>query len=54
MCGISCVVALRGQNPLFDARSELSKALDDSLNTIKHRGPDANGQWISENERVGE
>ena len=53
MCGISCAVALRGHGPLDRNREKLSKILDESLDTIKHRGPDANGQWISENQQVG-
>ncbi|KAF2826988.1 glutamine-hydrolyzing asparagine synthase [Ophiobolus disseminans] len=52
MCGISCAVTLRGHKPLCGDRASLSRTLDESLNTIKHRGPDANGQWISENGRV--
>jgi asparagine synthase (glutamine-hydrolysing) len=54
MCGISCAITLRGHRPLCGGdRSTLSKTLDNSLETIKHRGPDANGQWISKNGRIG-
>jgi asparagine synthase (glutamine-hydrolysing) len=55
MCGITCAVALRGHGPLAKAkeRGELEKTLEKSLDTIKHRGPDANGYWISEDYRVG-
>lgn len=53
MCGISCAVTLRGHHALCGGRTALSKTLDESLNTIQHRGPDSNGQWISDNERVG-
>jgi len=31
----------------------LAKELDESLELIKHRGPDARGQWISPDKRVG-
>jgi asparagine synthase (glutamine-hydrolysing) len=53
MCGITCAVALRGHGPLATNRGGLSKVLEESLDTIKHRGPDANGHWISEDCRVG-
>jgi asparagine synthase (glutamine-hydrolysing) len=53
MCGISCVITLRGHRPLCGNRASLAKTLNASLDTIKHRGPDANGQWISANGRVG-
>ncbi|KAI4713642.1 hypothetical protein J4E89_001089 [Alternaria sp. Ai002NY15] len=52
MCGITCAVALRGHGPLAKERGELSKTLQKSLDTIKHRGPDADGHWISEDCRV--
>ncbi|CAN9227763.1 unnamed protein product [Alternaria alternata] len=52
MCGITCAVALRGHGPLAKEREELSKTLDQSLDNIKHRGPDAEGHWISEDCRV--
>ncbi|KAF2650047.1 asparagine synthetase [Lophiostoma macrostomum CBS 122681] len=65
MCGISCIVGLqpRSQHPSTDqrngnathngnARQALSKQLDESLNMIKHRGPDSRGQWISPDNRV--
>ncbi|KAK4964254.1 hypothetical protein LTR28_003906, partial [Elasticomyces elasticus] len=32
-------------------RSRLAKELDESLESIKHRGPDSRGQWISDNKR---
>jgi asparagine synthase (glutamine-hydrolysing) len=53
MCGITCAVALRGHGPLVKKRGELEKTLEESLDTIRHRGPDANGYWISEDYRVG-
>jgi asparagine synthase (glutamine-hydrolysing) len=53
MCGISCIVTLRGHHSLCKDRDSLGKKIDESLNTIKHRGPDSNGYWISDNERIG-
>ncbi|KAL6704416.1 hypothetical protein ACN47E_008268 [Coniothyrium glycines] len=52
MCGISCAVTLQGHGPLTNDRDKLGQTLDESLNTIKHRGPDANGYWISDDCRV--
>lgn len=34
-------------------RQGLHDEMQESLNTIKHRGPDSSGVWISENERIG-
>jgi asparagine synthase (glutamine-hydrolysing) len=53
MCGISCVVTLRGHQPLCKDRTALGKTVEESLDTIKHRGPDSNGQWINDNGRIG-
>ena len=60
MCGISVIVTLeshlRGKeiNDVDgDLRSKISKQLDESLDTIAHRGPDSRGKWISEDNRVG-
>lgn len=33
--------------------NKLAKEVDESLDMIKHRGPDARGQWISGDKRVG-
>lgn len=57
MCGISCIINLdRGQGHdaacLGDTKT-LAKQLDDSLELIKHRGPDSRGQWISPDNKVG-
>lgn len=58
MCGISAVVALDGINAVSLDKSiylqKLTRTLDESLDSIKHRGPDARGQWISENNRIGD
>jgi hypothetical protein len=61
MCGITCAVALRGHGPLVATQQHqhgggsggLSEMLEESLDTIRHRGPDAKGCWISEDARVG-
>ena len=67
MCGISVILKLRAcdrskdQNsqvngatgPNDAARAKLEKELDDSLEMIKHRGPDSRGQWISPDRHVG-
>lgn len=36
------------------SHANLSQALGQSLDIIKHRGPDAQGQWISDDGLVGE
>jgi asparagine synthetase B (glutamine-hydrolysing) len=48
------VVTLRGHRPLCKDQATLSKTINESLDTIKHRGPDSNGHWVSDDERVGE
>lgn len=57
MCGISCIVSLdRAQGHAADCLSDTktsAKQLDDSLELIKHRGPDSRGQWISPDNKVG-
>jgi asparagine synthase (glutamine-hydrolysing) len=55
MCGISCAIALdtAARRAHRNDRDSLGKTLDLSLQYLKHRGPDATGQWISENGRVG-
>jgi len=35
------------------SRTSLSEELDRSLETIKHRGPDSRGQWLSSDGRIG-
>ncbi len=56
MCGISAAVSL--ETDTKSSRSHtfgagFSKKLEESLNTIQHRGPDAQGQWISNDDGVG-
>lgn len=57
MCGISCIIRLdRAQGHAahcLDDPETLTKQLDESLELIKHRGPDSRGQWISRDNKVG-
>ena len=68
MCGISCVFGLQAHSPKPDPhemngytngdkhshdRKQLLHDLDESLDKIKHRGPDARGHWLSADNRVG-
>jgi asparagine synthase (glutamine-hydrolysing) len=56
MCGISAIVALpysqNGDPDHFDDEA-LKKQMQESLDLIKHRGPDYSGIWISEDRRIG-
>ena len=57
MCGISAIIALHGFNATANGAENdaetLSTKLNESLEMIKHRGPDSRGQWISKDNRVG-
>ena len=60
MCGISVIVTLddhlrskEANSVNGDIRSKISEELEESLETIAHRGPDSQGKWISEDNRVG-
>lgn len=66
MCGISCVVKLRGhaykssgeqttdvQRAYENDKALLSQQLESSLDAINHRGPDGRGSWFSDHNRVG-
>ncbi|PLB39027.1 asparagine synthetase B family protein [Aspergillus candidus] len=56
MCGLTAFLRLGGDNTprnSEDNAQALSKQIDDSLELVKHRGPDARGQWLSEDLRVG-
>lgn len=63
MCGITATITLRRGKPGSDANgyitnghgdhSTLHKQLNESLETIAHRGPDASGIWISEDGTIG-
>ena len=47
MCGIAGVLSL---NPKGSPTSKLLSAMGDAM---KHRGPDGEGVWLSENGRMG-
>lgn len=51
MCGISAVLS---QSPASSSgeNSPLSAQLSESLDQIQHRGPDARGEWSSDDSRV--
>jgi asparagine synthetase B (glutamine-hydrolysing) len=51
MCGISAVLSLSEGSICPQA---LASQMNESLQLIKHRGPDARGQWLSSDYRVGE
>lgn len=55
MCGIVALISIDGK-PLDDALGEeqVEGKLDESLERIKHRGPDGKGIWISKERDVGE
>ncbi|KAF9735516.1 asparagine synthase [Paraphaeosphaeria minitans] len=65
MCGISCVITLKGNAPKSNSygaknltqayeleRALLSEQMEGSLEAIKHRGPDDRGYWFSDYNRV--
>lgn len=49
MCGLIALVALQ-QQKLSAATID---SIDNSLEQIKHRGPDSQGKWISPSGRIG-
>ncbi|PWY90451.1 asparagine synthetase [Aspergillus sclerotioniger CBS 115572] len=57
MCGLTAFVALCGspsyQDEEMTGAQDLGRKVNDSLDLIKHRGPDARGQWFSSDYRVG-
>lgn len=55
MGGVTAFLALRGKSGEDAKRLDenLDKALEQSLDIIKHRGPDAQGQWMSDDRSVG-
>jgi asparagine synthetase B (glutamine-hydrolysing) len=62
MCGISAVVSLSprpldasvtGGTPQSYTNGSTTSKLEQSLETIKHRGPDARSTWTSTDGRVG-
>lgn len=56
MCGISALLSFEGC-PVSSTENHLPSLdvqLSESLDTIQHRGPDARGQWASEDGNVRE
>lgn len=55
MCGISCIVALeeRARRTHEQDRQKIQERLCESLEHIRHRGPDSRGVWLSTDGRVG-
>jgi len=55
MCGISCLVALeeRTRRANEQDKEKIKERLCESLEQIRHRGPDSTGTWISDDGRVG-
>lgn len=55
MCGITAFLTVqRDSDQTTKPPDNLENVLDSSLDSIKHRGPDARGQWISTDRSVGE
>ena len=52
MCGLTAVVQL-GDHPESKPKTDVEREIDNSLERVKHRGPDAQGRWISRDGRVG-
>lgn len=44
---------LHGSESSNDVAGSLQNQINNSLDTIKHRGPDSHGSWISDDHRVG-
>ena len=56
MCGLTACLDYREHEHLANARdiaSKLEEEVENSLELVKHRGPDARGQWISSDGRIG-
>jgi asparagine synthase (glutamine-hydrolysing) len=56
MCGISALIALpyaQNGDPEHIDHEALKKQMQESLDLIKHRGPDYSGIWISGDRRIG-
>ncbi|KAL2833871.1 hypothetical protein BDW59DRAFT_138237 [Aspergillus cavernicola] len=52
MCGITSVLTL-GKTPKHPERGQIEEEIHNSLEIVKHRGPDASGKWISPDNLVG-
>ncbi|KAE8420593.1 hypothetical protein BDV36DRAFT_281284 [Aspergillus pseudocaelatus] len=57
MCGISAFLSHTGEassNKHFEAQAQhVAAELENSLNIVSHRGPDARGRWFSDDYQVG-
>ncbi|KAL4904609.1 hypothetical protein BDW74DRAFT_178703 [Aspergillus multicolor] len=58
MCGITAILSLDGGTNCLQVNNNVDPQLlhyqmDESLELVKHRGPDARGQWFSPDYRVG-
>ncbi|CEL01874.1 Putative Asparagine synthetase [Aspergillus calidoustus] len=58
MCGLTALLALNGGSECLQCDSNqdpqaLERQMDESLELVKHRGPDARGQWFSPDYSVG-
>ncbi|KAL4794369.1 nucleophile aminohydrolase [Aspergillus venezuelensis] len=58
MCGITAILRLKDASNCSQCsenvdQQALSRQMDESLELVKHRGPDARGQWFDSNHRVG-
>lgn len=58
MCGLTAFLTLNADasdhSPTDESPEALRHQMDKSLEMVKHRGPDARGQWLSPDCRVGE
>jgi asparagine synthase (glutamine-hydrolysing) len=52
MCGITACLIYAHHKHQHNKR-ELEDEVEESLEIVKHRGPDARGKWISRDRRVG-
>ncbi len=56
MCGVSAFVELTRNGSFNPALQEkkLETQLEESMDYINHRGPDARGRWFGDDHEVGE
>lgn len=56
MCGVSAFVELKRDGSFNPALQEkkLETQLEESMDYINHRGPDARGRWFGDDHEVGE
>lgn len=54
MCRLTAILSFKRPDPPEGTNDRsLEEEIDNSLEFVKHRGPDARGQWISPDRRVG-